>query len=434
MRRFALLLVVAAAQPAFANGRPPGTSDIHFRVGHEQDVLSGMTFGLVISHDGGSTWHWMCEKAVHYGGMYDPIYSYLSSGGIIATTFDGVRVMRDGCNFDATMLATDTPPHFASTLTTGPDGAIYVAMADSKDGKIYKSTDDGMTFPQSATPGMINDWWQSMRVAPSDATRVYLSGYRLVSGNPKTFLLFKSIDGGQNFSPMSMTGIAPTSSNSAIDIVGVSATTPDTLYARVTLASGNIGDDLYISTNGGTSWTKILSLQDSMAILVRNNGDIVVGTQTLGSQVSHNNGTSWTPLTNPPHLSCLVEKANNEIWGCTLNYGSMQVVADGYGIMKTTDLTTWSPVMKYQDITGPEDCGGDTLQKTECIDGTWCGLKSQLGITSTVINCEVPSESVDITHKPPKGCCDTGDGVGPMTLALGALVGILVGRPRRRRS
>jgi hypothetical protein len=102
--------------------------------------------------------------------------------------------------------------------------------------------------------------------------------------------------------------------------------------------------------------------------------------------------------------------------------------------MKTTDLATWSPVMKYQDITGPEDCAAPSLQKTECIDGTWCGLRSQLGITSTVINCDVPAEAVDITHKPPKGCCDTGDGVGPMTLALGALVGILIGRPRRRRS
>jgi hypothetical protein len=433
MRRFAFLLVVAAAQAAYANGRPPATSDIHFRTGHEQDVLSGMTFGLVISHDGGTTWHWMCEKAVHYGGMYDPIYSYASSGDIFATTFDGFRVMHDGCNFDATLLANDMPPHFASTSTIGPDGTIYVAMADAADGKIYTLSSDATTIAHSTMPGMINDWWESIMVAPSDPMRVYLSGYRLVSGSPKTFLLFKSVDGGANFTPMSMTGITQTSSNSAIDIVGVSAT-PDTLYARVTLETGNIGDGLYVSTNGGTSWTKILSMQDSIAFLARANGDLVAATQTLGAQISHNNGTSWTALPSPPHLGCLVEKANGEVWGCTTNYGSMQVMADGYGIMKTTDLMSWSPVMKYQDIAGPVDCAAPTLQKTACIDTTWCGLESQLGITSTVINCAVPTEAVDITHKPPKGCCDTGDGVGPLTLALGVVVGILVGRPRRRRS
>lgn len=435
MRRFALLFVVAAAQSAYANGRPPGTVDIHFRVGHEQDVLAGMTFGLVISHDGGATWQWMCEKAYHSGGMYDPIYSYASSGAIFETSFDGFRAMRDGCSFDASMLALDTPPHFASTETVGPDGAVYVAMADAADGKIYKSTDDGMTFPTSTMPGMINDWWESIVVAPSDATRVYLSGYRL-SGGTKTFLLFKSVNGGQSFTAMSTTGIGSTSTNSAIDIVGVSPTVPDTLYARVTLETGNIGDGLYVSTNAGTSWTKILSKQDSIAFLARGNGDIVAATQTLGAQVSSNNGTSWTDLPSPPHLGCLAEKSNGEVWGCTLNYGSMQVMADGYGIMKSTDLMTWSPVMKYQDIAGPVDCGADTLQKTQCVDnGTWCGVKTQLGITSTAINCDVPAEGgADVTHKAPAGCCDTGDGVGPLTLALGAAVGILIGRPRRRRS
>src|SRR5439155_10159275 len=94
-------VVAALGGVAAANGRPPGTSTIHFRQGNEQDIVVGLTFGVIISHDGGTTWHWMCEKAVGYGGMYDPDYSYSSTGAIFATTFDGLKVMRDGCSFDS---------------------------------------------------------------------------------------------------------------------------------------------------------------------------------------------------------------------------------------------------------------------------------------------------------------------------------------------
>ena len=66
------------------------------------DILAGMTFGAVVSHDGGATWHWMCEKAVLYGGLFDPDYAYSSSGAVFATTFDGSLVMRDGCTFTPT--------------------------------------------------------------------------------------------------------------------------------------------------------------------------------------------------------------------------------------------------------------------------------------------------------------------------------------------
>src|SRR6476469_3039501 len=113
MRRIALagLLIAALAPSAFANGRAPGTSTIHFREGHEQDIAAGMTFGLLLSHDGGTSWHWMCETAVGYGGLWDPDYSYLQDGTLFATTFNGLRSMSDGCTFASTSFGT----LFAST-------------------------------------------------------------------------------------------------------------------------------------------------------------------------------------------------------------------------------------------------------------------------------------------------------------------------------
>ena len=55
---------------AGANGRPDATSTLHFQQGNPQNIAAGMTFGLLLSHDGGATWSWMCEAAVMaYGGM-----------------------------------------------------------------------------------------------------------------------------------------------------------------------------------------------------------------------------------------------------------------------------------------------------------------------------------------------------------------------------
>src|SRR6476659_2253715 len=97
----AAIAVLLLSTPAAANGRDPYTSSIHFKRGAETNIVAGMTFGVVQSHDNGATWQWMCEQAVGYGGMYDPDYEYTSTGAIFATTFDGLKVMRDGCSFNA---------------------------------------------------------------------------------------------------------------------------------------------------------------------------------------------------------------------------------------------------------------------------------------------------------------------------------------------
>ncbi|HSD90631.1 MAG TPA: hypothetical protein VLB44_24070 [Kofleriaceae bacterium] len=462
--RTALVVVflAAAVSIAGANGRDPYTSTIHFQRGAEQNIVAGMTFGLVISHDGGATWQWMCEKAVGYGGMYDPDYEYTSTGAIFATTFDGLKVMRDGCTFAS------TPPGmtFVSRVEQGPDGTIYFAAADPNDGKIYKSTDDGVTFPTSASPGLANDWWQSIEVAPSDPTRVYLTGYRLVmkctpnSSNPgtactintecpggtcepqKEYLLFKSINSGGTFAPMLQTGIGTTSANSTIDIVGISPQNPDTLYVKVTLETGNDGDSIYRSTNGGSTWTKILSKSSKfgLAFLVRYDGTCVAGTRELGAWKSADCATAttptWTQLAGAPHIGCLYENTAHEVWACTQNTGIPQLGldADNFGIMKSTDLATWTGLLHYQDIQAPVACAAGTVQNDQCIErymdmqSPWCCLVPQLGITSTAIDCSgargcfaIVDGPVDAptTKPPPPGCCDSGSGSSAL---LGGLV------------
>ena len=504
----ALALVAAFAGDAAANGRPPGTSTIHFRQGHDSDVVAGMTFGLVVSHDAGATWQWMCETAVGYAGMYDPDYAYSTSGALFATTFNGLVAERDACTFAATTFGTT----FMSQVELAPDGTLYSAAADPSDATIYKSTNDGMTFAASAQPGVAGDWWQTIIVAPGNPSDVFLSGYRLVeacdtnSANPfatcdpnamnldcggcskntglcvipdggtkgtcdgnsvnpggvcqtaldcngctnltatceaqRKALLFESKNGGASFTPLpgnlefltqtNDKGLT-TTANSNIDFVGTSSD-GSTLYARVEQETA-LGEGLYkIDTTAGTTWTHVLSVNDNIAALVRSNGDLVVGTRASGAQISTNGGTTWTPLTNPPHINCLVENSAHEVWACTQQFGSMSVPGDGFGIMKTTDLASWTGVLRYPDIQQPVSCAAGTPQHDSCQQQLWCGLKLQLAITSTVIDCSTPPDAGMVVKPPPKktGCCDSGEG-GASALLLGGAVATLLARRRRPR-
>jgi photosystem II stability/assembly factor-like uncharacterized protein len=428
-RSIVLGSVLLLGGQALANGRAPATSTINFRPGMESHIVGGMTFGVVISKDGGATWTWVCEDAVGYGGMYDPDYALTANGALFATTFDGLRVNRDGCVYEASVLSPPQSLNFFSAVEVAANGAIYAASVDGNDGKIYRSTDDGESFPVSAEPGQPNDWWQSLESAPSNPSVVYLAGYRLAAGQPKQFLLFRSSDAGVSFQPLPVDDIA-TMPNSTIEIAGISATDPDRVYARVVLADNSVSYALYRSTNGGQSWQKINELPGPISFVVRRNGDLVLGTQLLGSFVSRDNGDTWQPLEDAPHISCLTENSAGEVWACTQNYGGPGIPGDGYGIMKTTDLASWTGVLRFQDLKEPEPCPAGTKQKDFCDAQLWCGLCAQLGCTADR-DCEVTGDITEPEIKDPSGCCQTGDDAVPGLVALATALGMVVLRRRR---
>lgn len=460
LRNLAIICVLAATSLAHANGRAPGTSTINFRRGNSQEIAAGMTFGLLVSKDAGASWHWMCEKAVLYGGLFDPDYVYATGGALFATTFEGSLVNRDGCTFAPTPFQ----KKFFSAITEASNGTLYFAAADAEDlaggnpgdAKIYKSTDGGTSFT-SATAGMVGDWYNSIEVAPSDPTRIYVSAYRL-PGGVRQFQLYRSDNAGATFQPINASQFT-TSNNSSIDIVGIKANQPNTVFARVTLANGSIGDTIYRSTDAGANWTPILTKGDEIAFAARANGDLVAATRNSGTFVSRGpNNTTWEEVAGAPHINCLSENAAGELWACTQNFGAMQTPTDDAGIMKTTDLVQWTKVLRYQDLKGPVECAAGTRQHDQCVydcsdtvynanpascpnttPASWCILKNQLGITSTVISCPAvfdgpPDDVGDVTKKPSPGCCDAGDtGGSPAALALGLVVGTVLLRTRRRR-
>src|SRR6185503_20752105 len=110
----ALILLALFASDAAAHGRDPMAVRIQFRPGHPMDIIAGSTIGLLTSHDGGATWRWTCEEAIHYQDPFDPDYAYAGGGAIFAQAFTGLGVDRDTCKFEPTALG----GLFVSSVTT----------------------------------------------------------------------------------------------------------------------------------------------------------------------------------------------------------------------------------------------------------------------------------------------------------------------------
>jgi len=225
-----------------------------------------------------------------------------------------------------------------------------------------------------------------------------------------------------------------------IEIAAISHTDPDLVFARVKLENNVNSDALYRSTDAGMTWTRIFGKGSAIAFVVRQSGELVAATQALGAARSLDNGATWAPLVSPPHIGCLAENSAGEVWACTQNYGGVQIPSDGFGIMKSTDLATWTGVLKYEQIEAPVACAAGTVQRDTCDVQVWCGLCSQIGCTLNRPECgasvDAPTGGRDAGPTPgpsDQGCCRGSATTGPVAPLLALVVIAVLLRARRSR-
>lgn len=417
-----LLVAVFVARPSLglANGRPPAGLDIRVRGAH---ILVSTTFGTVQSKDNGATWTWMCEAAFGTGGVFDPDFELSTkSDAIFTTAIEGMQETRDGCSYTFGVLG----ERFIAALASSPNGDIYAAASDDAGSKIYRSTDDGLSYPQSSNAFRNYDTWRSIEVAPSDPNRLYITGLRVVFGMPKQYLVYRSTDAGKTFTAGGLTGITKLTENSVLFLAGVSSTNPNVVYARVTAAGTETTEAIYRSTDGGDTWTELLTRPEPIAFLVRRNGELIAGTDNSGTAKSTDGGTTFIPLADAPHVLCLAEDAGGKVYACTQNYGG-----DGAAVMSSTDGgLTWTKTVRFQDISGPNECAVGTMQRDYCVPVEWCGLTDQLGIIAKPIACGDGGSDAG-------GCCDAQNSTGEsvfLVLFFGLLVLRLRGEGHRSAS
>src|SRR6478735_6866224 len=92
--------VLAASAPSRANGRFPAASHLVVQPGAPETMVLRATFGFLVTHDAGATWHWVCERAVGFSGVQDPAVQLTTRGALLAGMFEGLAVSpHGGCDF-----------------------------------------------------------------------------------------------------------------------------------------------------------------------------------------------------------------------------------------------------------------------------------------------------------------------------------------------
>jgi hypothetical protein len=384
MRRLALALLVALPVAAWANGRPPATNGVFFRPGDNQSMYVRTTFGLLISHDDGCHFNWVCEQNLGYNGSFDPKYAIATDGTIFATTFAGLRVSHDaGCSF--TVATSELPTgdtnriadKWIDALDIGPTGEVWVGTSDNGlPNDVYFSTDGGATFSHRGMQSPTT-FWKSVKIARSDAKRVYITGYQVAGTLPDggamspTAHFLHSDDDGASWSESAMAGVM-FGSTPIVYAVAVDATNKDIVFMMSRGANPPSGDRLYRSTDAGVTFAEVLaSSQPILDVVIRDANTVAVATGAGGSYISTTSGASFTPMANAPQLGCLGQRGDGQLIGCGANWEP-----DYKAVDRSTDAATWSKVFRFVELDGPLQCPAGSAEQDMCAP-LWPGLRDQ---------------------------------------------------------
>jgi photosystem II stability/assembly factor-like uncharacterized protein len=380
----AALTLMLLPAPAGANGRPPAPLQVAFDPSTDLTVAVGNTFGLALSSDGGQHWNWICEQAIGYAGTYDPVVSVTRGGSIWVTTYIGLARSTDGgCTWS---FATGLDGYQVDDLAVSPDGQTLLLTTSTAGlpNSVFRSSDAGASFaPATLTAAgggaAKEDLYTSVKLAPSDPTVGYASGLSVQGGTTTT--LYGSRDGGQTWNALPASGLPGGQSY----IVGaIAPDDPGRLLLRVEpkVAVSNKADALFLSTDGGMTFTNILSVPAALNGLAYGS----TGMQVWGSSVdalyrSTDGGTTFSTVATAgqagaPRFHCLTVR-NDLVYVCA------DPLMDGYAAARTADNgATFTAVLAYPSLNGPLQCPASTPVGMMC-GSLWPALASQIGAPVT---------------------------------------------------
>lgn len=431
MLRPALLLIFAALlispAGAFGHGGLPEAQEVILDPSDENRIYVATTFGLLVSSDKGETFHWVCDSAIGYSGSFVPRYAITDDGNLYATTFEGLRVSTDGgCSFQ-NIGDPLGPDKFVSDVEVGSDGRIWASTSTAIDPDMPNPNDvyvspDGTTF---ASAGLVTEdsWWLSLAPAPGidNAERIYVSGYTpQTQTTPPTPHLYRRLadDGaweelptddfvfGENIQPL-------------IYLLGVSPINPDVVWARAVAANPPLGDAVYVTTDGGLNWTKVLDLADYVqGFVIRDDGSVIIGTFYACAEedpqlvkgcvkMSPDNGETWTTPAYESRMTCLGEAADGTLYSCGTNW-EPDMFALG---TSTDDADSWTKIYRFVETAGPLECPAETEQATTCAQDKWPMTCLTLGICAAPPDAGPAATDAGLIDPPdPGGCCRVGGG------------------------
>jgi serine/threonine protein kinase/photosystem II stability/assembly factor-like uncharacterized protein len=276
---------------------------------------SGAGSGVYKSEDAGRTWQLASSglpkedvRALAFSrGSPPTLYASVGARGDVFTSVDGAQSWARVGNYELT--------GFSSRLVVAPGNADLLFAAEDVRGA-YRSLDGGHNWlPVSQGLPKDNNGShniQSLAIDPTDPNVVYAgTGWGPFGGNG----VYKSTDGGENWSPANRGMI-----DYSITTLAIDPADPQTIYA------GGNGGELFKSTDGGQTWdnltAKLAAPSESSRSALRAILLDPAAPQTVyllgereGVMVSADGGGAWRLLGKPGNLDNPTFSALSVIFG-----------------------------------------------------------------------------------------------------------------------
>jgi hypothetical protein len=259
-----LLLLLSLADVARANGRMAAGHQLIVSPTDPTLLVMETTFGLLVSHDRGKTFGWVCESAIGYGDgtVQDPSIG-MTPTFILAGMRQGLSLSADqGCSWRFALtdpvidlVVRHEDPHTALALATQ-----YTGVGDAGENRfttrILVTHDDGASWNQQGAFIDPAVEVETIDVAPSDSNRIYIGGARRRAtadgGTERVAVVLASTDGGASFAQSTIALATPYETNQGAAFVSaVDPKNADRLYVRI----GDISvDRLLVSDDGAATF------------------------------------------------------------------------------------------------------------------------------------------------------------------------------------
>ena len=386
MKRLSTALAVAVSSllliggEARANGRFPATNSIVVAPRDPSFLVLRATYGVLVSKDAGKHWDWVCEQSLGFSGIEDPPLALTEKPAIVGALFAGVTVSQDkACGFS--ILKGEVDKRIMNDVVVAkerPKEVLAIASSyGSRDdaGKnryistLFHSGDEGQSFQgvgKDIDPTVL---FETVEIAESDPSRVYLSGARDKATGPEGVVLV-STDRGATYTEH----VIPLVAGERAPFIGaVDPKNPDRVYVRTGGSPELAKSRLLVSDDGAKTFREAWASEGPMTgLAISPDGEkVYVGSAKDGLLVANKTALAFEKRAKI-YVQCItvtdtrVYLCSNELYGFVAGES-------------TDDGRTFTPMLRLSGLRGPLACAPGTTTHDECTK-LWPRVRNELGV------------------------------------------------------